>query len=79
MGQNIIFFICFRYQSCIWRQINGIERYSYHLFTETEGNSVFCRPETAVVASVEGPYTLLSRGLRKEVFCYIVHTVSVKV
>ena len=24
-------------------------RSNYHLFTETEGNSVFCGPETAVV------------------------------
>jgi hypothetical protein len=38
--------------------------YIYHLLTETEGNSVFCGPETAVV--VEGPQnTLLSRGLSK--------------
>ena len=40
----------------------------YHLFTETEGNSVFCGPETAVAeakpratTAVEGPQnTLLS-------------------
>jgi hypothetical protein len=31
----------------------------YHLFTETEGNSVFCGPSTAVVQQ------LLSRGLSK--------------
>ena len=37
----------------------------YHLFTETEGNSVFCGPETATMA-VEGPQNiLLSRGLSK--------------
>jgi hypothetical protein len=37
---------------------------NYHLFTETEGNSVFCGPETAVTTTaVEGPQnTLLSRG-----------------
>jgi hypothetical protein len=35
----------------------------YHLFTETEGNSVFCGPETT---AVEGPQNiLLSRGLSK--------------
>jgi hypothetical protein len=27
--------------------------YNYHLFTETEGNRVFCGPETAVVARGE--------------------------
>jgi hypothetical protein len=27
--------------------------YIYHLFTETEGNSVFCGPQTAVVARGE--------------------------
>jgi hypothetical protein len=27
--------------------------YNYHLFTETEGKSVFCGPETAVVARGE--------------------------
>ena len=44
--------------------------YIYHLMTETEGNSVFCRPETVDSASpretstVEGSQnTLLSRGL----------------
>jgi hypothetical protein len=30
--------------------INQAKLYNYHLFTETEGNSVFCGPETAVVA-----------------------------
>jgi hypothetical protein len=45
--------------------------YNYHLFTETEGNSVVCGPETAVVsrrATTGGPgpqNTLLSRGLSK--------------
>jgi hypothetical protein len=29
--------------------------YNYHLFTETEGNSVFCGPET----EVEGPQNTL--------------------
>jgi hypothetical protein len=46
---------------------------NYHLFTETEGNSVFCGPETvdvsrgeAETSTVEGPQnTLLSRGLSK--------------
>jgi hypothetical protein len=46
----------------------------YHLFTETEGNSVFCGSETAVFARGEdvgnnggrGPQnTLFSRGLSK--------------
>ena len=40
--------------------------YNYHLLTETEGNSVFCGPETVDVetSTVEGPQnTLLSRGL----------------
>ena len=27
---------------------------NYHLFTETEGNSVFCGPETAVVGCGRG-------------------------
>ena len=30
-----------------------IQEYIYHLFTETEENSVFCGPETAVVARGE--------------------------
>jgi hypothetical protein len=51
-----------------------IEWHIYHLFTETEGNSVFCGPETVDVSrgeaegnmTVEGSQnTLLSRGLSK--------------
>ena len=30
-----------------------LRAYNYHLFTETEGNSVFCGLETAVVARGE--------------------------
>ena len=47
----------------------------YHLFTETEGNSEFCGPETTVVARSEAEgnnersrgaqNSLLSRGLSK--------------
>jgi hypothetical protein len=40
--------------------------YNYHLFTETEGNSVFCGPETTATTAAEGPQnTLLYRGLSK--------------
>ena len=48
--------------------------YNYHLFTETEGNSVFCGPETAVAPEAKprattavevAQNTLLSRGLSK--------------
>ena len=48
---------------------------SYHLFTETEGNSVFCGPETVDVetSKVEGPQnTLLSRGLSRNK-CFIIY------
>ena len=34
-------------------QIAALEYFIYHLFTETEGNSEFCGPETAVVARSE--------------------------
>ena len=39
----------------------------YHLFTETEGNSEFCGPETAVEQrAVAGPQnSLFSQGLSK--------------
>ena len=37
----------------------------YHLFTETEGNSVFCGPETAVVARGEAEGNNGSRGATK--------------
>jgi hypothetical protein len=52
---------------------NRAALYIYHLiiFTETEGNSVFCVPETAVVEGRQN--TLLSQGLSKYVFCYIVY------
>jgi hypothetical protein len=38
---------------------------NYHLFTETEGNSVFCGPETAVVARAEAKGKKGSRGATK--------------
>ena len=37
----------------------------YHLFTETEGNSVFCGPEIAVVALGEAEGNNGSRGATK--------------
>jgi hypothetical protein len=37
----------------------------YHLFTETEGNSVFCGPETAVVARGEAEGNNGCRGATK--------------
>jgi hypothetical protein len=39
--------------------------YIYHLFTETEGNSVFCGPETAVVARGEAEGNNGGRGATK--------------
>ena len=39
--------------------------YNYHLFTETEGNSVFCGPETAVVARGEAEGINGDRGATK--------------
>jgi hypothetical protein len=38
---------------------------NYHLFTETEGNSVFCGPETAVVARGEAEGNNGGRGATK--------------
>ena len=38
---------------------------NYHLFTETEGNSVFCGPETAVVARGEAEGSNGGRGATK--------------
>jgi hypothetical protein len=35
----------------------------YHLFTETEGDSVFCGPETAVVARGEAEGNNGGRGI----------------
>ena len=37
----------------------------YHLFTETEGNSVFCGPETAIVARGEAECNNGGRGATK--------------
>jgi hypothetical protein len=39
--------------------------YNYHLFTETEGNSVFCGRETAVVAQCEAEGNNGGRGATK--------------
>jgi hypothetical protein len=38
---------------------------TYHLFTETEGNSVFCGPENAVVARGEAEGNNGGRGATK--------------
>jgi hypothetical protein len=38
---------------------------NYHLFTETEGNSVFCGPEIAVVAKGEAEGNNGGRGATK--------------
>ena len=38
---------------------------NYHLFTETEGNSVFCGPETAVVSRGEAEGNNDGRGATK--------------
>ena len=42
-----------------------MEYMNYHLFTETEGNSVFCGPETAVVARGEAEGNNGGRGATK--------------
>jgi hypothetical protein len=39
--------------------------YNYHIFTETEGNSVFCGPETAVVAQGKAEGNNGGRGTTK--------------
>ncbi len=52
------------YNSSLEGKLTVVEIYIYHLLTETEGNSVFCGPETVGRSSVEGPQnTLLSRGV----------------
>jgi hypothetical protein len=55
----------------------------YHLFTETEGNSVVCGPETAVVAPGQ---QRRSRGHKTHCFpevsvnkCFVILYISVKV
>jgi hypothetical protein len=45
--------------------LQNILVYIYHLFTETEGNSVFCGPETAVVARGEAEGNNGGRGVTK--------------
>jgi hypothetical protein len=42
--------------------------FNYHLFTETEGNSVFCGPETVDVSRGEAEGNIDGRG-EKEKFC----------
>ena len=63
-GSHTCLFKPFDAQTCVvnadlqWRSDVGI----YHLFTETEGNSVFCGPETAVVARGEAEGNNGGRG-----------------
>jgi hypothetical protein len=45
------------------RQI--MSRTTYHLFTETEGNSVFCGPETVDVSRGEAEGNIDGRGSTK--------------
>ena len=39
--------------------------YTYHLFTETKGNSVFCGPETVDVSRGEAEGNIAGRGSAK--------------
>jgi hypothetical protein len=50
---------------CFRAKENEGHTINYHLFTETEGNSVFCWPETAVVARGEAEGNNGGRGATK--------------
>ena len=45
-----------------------IYAYIYHLLTETEGNSVFCGPETVDVSRGEAEGNIGGRGSTKHTF-----------
>jgi hypothetical protein len=65
---QIVQYIFLLFWQCCSSSLLCTVRNNYHLFAETEGNSVFCGPKTAVVARGEAEGNNGSQGATKHCF-----------